>query len=407
MKLKRTPEDFQVEEQIAVQPAGGPFALYRLTKQSLGTLEAIEAIARRWKLLRQRIAFAGLKDKHALTTQYVTIRGGQQRGLSQSNLELQYIGQTGRPIHASDIANNRFTVVLRDLTPEEQARIMANIAAAAKDGIPNYFDNQRFGSLGESGEFIAKPWCLGDYERAVWLALADPNVHDRPDRREAKRLLREEWGNWAEIKSRLRSWYGANIFAFPPNQPLDFRRAIAVFPQHLRSLWLAAFQSHLWNQILAALVHELCRPEQCVLYAIGGRDLPFFIKLDDVQRDVLARTVLPLPSARLHLESSPLKDLYDRVLAAEGLELRQVRVKYPRDSFFSKGERPAVVTPANFSHDLALDDLYPGRHKLTLRFTLPRAAYATILVKRVTGLAANELDDDGADDSEPLAGPSG
>jgi tRNA pseudouridine13 synthase len=412
MKLKRTADDFQVEEQIALRADGGPFAMYKLTKQSLGTLEAVEAIARRWKLLPHRIAFAGLKDKHALTTQYVTIRGGERRGLSQTNLELQYVGQAERPIHASDITANRFTVVLRDLDGNEPERIRAKIAAATSDGVPNYFDNQRFGSLGEAGEFIARPWCLGDYERAVWLALADPNVHDRPEDRDVKRLFREQWGQWEKLLSRLNRWRGANLIAFLARQPRNFRSAIALFPQHLRSLWLAAFQSHLWNQILAALVRQVCRPGQCVQHPIGGRELPFFSDLDAEQRNEFARTSLPLPSARLHLEGSPLQDLYNRVLAAEGLELRQVRVKYPRDSFFSKGERPGVITPGNLSHDLAADEIYTGRKKLTLRFTLPRAAYATILVKQLTGLAADELDakeldDDGADDAGPLAGGSG
>jgi len=409
MKLKRTPEDFQVEELIALEPTGGPFALYRLTKQSLGTPEAIEAILRRWNLPRQQIAFAGLKDKHALTTQYITIHGGQRRGLSQTNLSLEYVGQTDRPIHASDITANRFTVVLRDLAADEHQRLATNIAAVAKEGAPNYFDNQRFGSLGDSGEFIAKPWCLGDYERALWLALADPNVHDRPEQREIKRVLRDQWGNWRLLKAQLAHWPAdndaRNIIAFLANQLGDFRRAIALVPQHLRSLWLAAFQSHLWNQILSALVQQICRPEQCVIQTIGGRDVPFFTALDDAQRDQLARTILPLPSARLHLDPSPLKDLYDQVLAAEGIELRQVRVKYPRDSFFSKGERGVLLLPADLAHETAADDLYPGRQKLTLRFTLPRGAYATILVKRIIGFAVGDLTDD--DDSESLADASG
>ena len=50
MKLKRLPEDFQVEEQISLAATGGPFVLYRLTKQSLTTLEAAHAVAQRWKL---------------------------------------------------------------------------------------------------------------------------------------------------------------------------------------------------------------------------------------------------------------------------------------------------------------------------------------------------------------------
>jgi tRNA pseudouridine13 synthase len=95
------------------------------------------------------------------------------------------------------------------------------------------------------------------------------------------------------------------------------------------------------------------------------------------------------------LDHSPLKPLYDQVLAAEGMELRQVRVKYPRDSFFSKGERAATFRPGDFRHEWAADDLYEGRRKLSLSFTLPRGSYATILVKRIAGPSANELADDG------------
>src|SRR5689334_15747261 len=102
MKLKRLPEDFQVTEKIVLRPDHGQFGLYRLTKQSLGTLEAVAAIARRWKLPRAQIAFAGLKDKHALTTQYLTIHGGPRRGWSESNLTVEYVGQIARAIHASD-----------------------------------------------------------------------------------------------------------------------------------------------------------------------------------------------------------------------------------------------------------------------------------------------------------------
>jgi tRNA pseudouridine13 synthase len=81
-------------------------------------------------------------------------------------------------------------------------------------------------------------------------------------------------------------------------------------------------------------------------------------------------------------------DVVERVLAASGLELRQVRVKYPRDSFFSKGWRSAIVVPRELTHALGSDELYAGRQKLALRFELPRGAYATMLVKRLTEVGA-------------------
>jgi tRNA pseudouridine13 synthase len=54
-------------------------------------------------------------------------------------------------------------------------------------------------------------------------------------------------------------------------------------------------------------------------------------------------------------------------------------VKYPRDSFFSKGERQATIRIREVSQTAGLDELYPRRHKLHLAFDLPRGSYATIL----------------------------
>ncbi len=397
MKLKRTSDDFQVQERIALSADGGNFALYLLTKQSLGTPEAVGAIARRWKLRRDQIAFAGLKDKHALTRQYITIAGGPRRNLTQENLALEYQGQAARPIHAGDITANGFVVVLRDLADAAIRELVDALQSAAEYGVPNYFDNQRFGSLGQSGEFIAEPWCRGDYERALWLALAEPNARDRPPDRDEKQLLREHWGDWPQARQALPPGERQRVAAFLAMHQSDYRRAIGLLRQDLRSLWLAAYQSHLWNQILAAVVRDVCRPQQLWAQSIGRRELPFFHRLEPSQSITLRATKLPLPSARLHLQPGPLQALYDRVLAAEGTTLREIRVKYPHDSFFSKGERPALLVPQELKRVVADDEHYPGRKKLTLRFTLPRGSYATILIKRITGGAADEL----AEDDDP------
>jgi tRNA pseudouridine13 synthase len=397
MKLKRTSEDFQVEERVSLSAGGGRFALYRLTKQSLGTPEAIGAIARRWNLRREQIAFAGLKDKHALTRQFVTIAGGPRRNLSQENLALEYLGQTARPIHASDITANGFVVVLRDLADAAIPDLVEALQSAAEFGVPNYFDNQRFGSLGQSGEFVAEPWCRGDYERTLWLALAEPQARDRPRERDEKQLLREAWGDWRRARQELPPGDRQRVAALLAMHEGDYRRAIGLLRQDLRSLWLAAYQSHLWNQILAAALHEICRAEQLHSIEIGRRELPFFKRLDTDQAISLRATDLPLPSARLHLPPGPLADLYDRVLAAEGTALREIRVKYPRDSFFSKGQRAAVFVPQEVATEAADDDLYPGRKKLTLRFALPRGCYATILIKALTGGLEDELAEDDAE----------
>lgn len=390
MKLRCLPEDFQVCE-LSDRAQGeraasdrGEFALYRLTKCSLGSREAIDAVAERWRIPHEQISFGGLKDKHAVTRQFVTIADGPRQNQRQTNFELEYLGQTDRPFTSADIAGNGFRIVMRDMNDADVSAATVAISQVLADGLPNYFDDQRFGSLGQRGEFIAVPWCQGDYERALWLALADANDHDSHIDRGEKHVLREHWGDWSAIVSALPPSDRREIVEFLVRQPRDFRRALAMVRSDLRGLWLAAFQSVVWNRLLANTLADLCRPEQIFSSECGQRPVAFFRDLDERQRRVLRGLQLPLPSARLKLEPGPLSDCLRDILADYGLELRTMRTKYPRDSFFSKGDRAAIVAPGNYQHDFAADELYPGRRRLTLAFELPRGAYGTILVKRLS-----------------------
>src|SRR5439155_21930951 len=94
MKLKQTPEDFQVEELTDVVPTGeGPFALDRMEKRGWATPDALAAVRRRWKIQPNRLSYGGLKDRHALTVQYLTIFRGPSRKLTHHDIHLEYLGQ--------------------------------------------------------------------------------------------------------------------------------------------------------------------------------------------------------------------------------------------------------------------------------------------------------------------------
>lgn len=381
MKLKRIPEDFRVEELTDVAAADGPFALYRLSKRWIGTPEAIEAILQCWRIERDRISFGGLKDFHAVTQQHLTIERGPQRNLHQSRFELDYLGQVAQPFQAGDVAGNRFHVVLRDLDAAAAGGCQTALAGLAEPGVPNYFDDQRFGSVGSSGQFIAEAWCRGDHERALWLALADSNDHDTPAQRDEKSLLRAHWGAWSACQGRLANPDCRRVIQFLADRPTDFRTAMARLPIDLRSLYVAAFQSHLWNRLLDRYLRAEFRPEQLAELPLRLGPGAFPRRLDEPQAATLARCELPLPSARLKPEPGPIRDLLDDTLREFGIELRQIRIKYPRDTFFSKGYRRAVFVPHELSYTLEPDELYAGRQKLCVSFRLSRGSYATLLVK--------------------------
>ena len=104
----------------------------------------------------------------------------------------------------------------------------------------------------------------------------------------------------------------------------------------------------------------------------------------------LAQTELPLPSARTRLgDNDPRKSLVDAVLAEEGLTLDQMQVRGIREIYFSKGDRAVLCVPERMTWSTARDESRAGKEKLLLEFELPRGAYATLIVKRITGVAAD------------------
>lgn len=384
MKLKQIPTDFIVEELSNFPLNGGPYAVYHLTKQSLGTPEAVDQIRERWRLPLHAISYGGLKDRHAVTRQWLTIRNGPKQSLHLDGVRLEYLGQASRPFTSENISTNRFRITLRDMGPADVEKAMAGIEEVRQFGLPNYFDKQRFGSVGWSGDFVARAWCLGDYERALWLALADPHDSDRSRDKEEKKFLREHWGDWMACKQVVRNRFRRAVVAQLADQPGEYRRAMAALRRDQRGLYLAAFQSYLWNVMASQWIARHVPLQDRFEVLIGRWMFTFFRRLSQDTAAQFRMTQIPLPSARCGIKSGPIRDLMEQAAAELGLEVRQLRIKYPRDSFFSKGERPLTFVPNNLTVVKDFDEMNPGREKLILAFDLPRGSYATILVKRIT-----------------------
>ena len=390
MKLKRQPEDFQVEELPLVEGIDrGRFGYYRLTKRGVGTLEAIEAIRRRWNLSGRQISYGGLKDRHAVTIQYLTILDGPDRGFHEDNLDLEPLGRLSHPYGPNQFRGNRFTVVLRDLSLEKAGAAKVALEELPRDGLPNYFDDQRFGSVGFDGDFIGRAWLVGDHEKALRLAIAEPNPSDRPDAKAEKAILRETWGDWVEAKARLPRSHARSLVTYLVDHPTDFRGAFARLRRELRSLYFSAFQSHLWNLQLARLIERTTRPDQREMVEFKAAQMPIHRGLDPDQATLLTAARLPLPTSRTPLpEDGPVRDAVLEVVSGFGLAWEDLRVKHLKDVFFSKGVRPALFFAGGLTHDAGPDDLYPGRTKIALGFELPKGTYATLVVKRVTDAAS-------------------
>jgi len=386
MHIKQNPADFRVEERTEVQPApGGDHAFYRLEKRGWTTPDALAAVRRRWRIDVRRLSYGGLKDRHAHTVQYLTILRGPARQFTQENIALTYLGQLTHPFRSEHIAANRFAVTLRDADAAEVEAALAALDEVRRFGVPNYFDDQRFGSVADGGPFMARALIAGDAEESLKIALTAPYRFDRASQKKEKAALRQHWGDWPRLKELLPRSHARRLVDYLRMHPGDFPGAVERLPPELRGLYLSAYQSQLWNRMLARWLEAHLRPEQRTMVPLRLGPVPMHRDLDDAQRTQLADLVLPLHSARIALaDDDPRKPFFDVVLAEEGLTQEQLKLKDLRTMFFSKGERRALCMPADLTADALPDELHGGRQKLTLHFELPRGSYATLIVKRIT-----------------------
>jgi tRNA pseudouridine13 synthase len=389
MKLKQSPDDFFVEELTTAMPGeAGPFALYRLEKRGWTTPDALEAIRRRWDIADgRRVAYGGLKDRHAHTIQYITIEDGPRRGLEFDRITLRYLGQFGEPYASDWIRANRFRLELRAMTSADAEAAVARLAEVERDGLPNYFDDQRFGSVGPGRVFVAGEMVRGRYNEALQLALAGPYEFDRADVKREKELLRRHWGDWPTLKRSLERGHARSLVSYLADHPEDFAGALARLRPELRGLYLSAYQSDLWNRTLARWLETHTEADQRVgiRFKLGTWPAP---------RDLPAETRATLESLRVPLASPRL--IWDEeaswapalrsVLEEERIELAEMRLKGFRHPYFSKGDRAALIRPERLTATTADDDRQAGRRLLRLAFDLPRGCYATLLVKRLTAV---------------------
>jgi tRNA pseudouridine13 synthase len=386
MKLKQRPGDFQVEELTDVVPGQqGPFALYRMEKEGWSTPDAMQAVRRRWKIDLRRLSYGGLKDRHAQTVQFFTIFRGPQGSLTHHGVRVSYLGQVPAAYTSKDIRANRFRLTLRDFGPRAVEAAAQALEEVRAEGVPNYFDDQRFGSVSRAGAFMAREMVLGRYEEALRLALTAPYEYDRGPQKKEKAILQACWGQWAICKDRLSRGHARSLIDYLALHPGDFRGALVRLRPDLRGLYLSAYQSYLWNRMLARWLGQHLRPDQRTLVSLRLGPVPMHRRLDEGQRAELAALRLPLPTARLKADpEDPHAALARSILAEDGVEIEQLRLKGLPELFFSKGERAALCVPADLQHAVGNDELHRGRRKLLLAFDLPRGAYATLIVKRIT-----------------------
>lgn len=152
--LRVEPEDFCVDEIPPVCETVGEEHLWvRIRKRGITTQAVIQAWETHWKLARDTIGHAGLKDRQAVTTQWLSLpaRVTSPEGPWPELEGVQVLDAVyrSRKLKAGDLSGNRFTIRVREALPDTQ-RLVEILAELGRWGVPNYFGPQRFGRDGDN-----------------------------------------------------------------------------------------------------------------------------------------------------------------------------------------------------------------------------------------------------------------
>ena len=413
-QLRASPADFRVTElesfdtaPVDADTGGYPHLVVRVELRDWDTNDFASALSDRLGISRERVSWAGTKDKRAVTRQLFSVKGVGPDDLPElDGTDIEVVGRAGRPILFGDLAGNAFEIVVRDAdAPENAPSVTADLQAFAgvddTDGdrtvaVPNYFGQQRFGSRRPVTHEVGLAIVREEWKGAVLAYVGNPHERE-PEATQAARAYVDETGDWAGALERLPRALGYErsichrLVENGADSPADFRDAIETLPSNLQTLFVNAAQSYVFNRILSERLDRglpFARPVEGDVVCFTDPDAPDDLPLPDTDRtqrvtESRLRTVerhcergrafvtAPLVGTETELADGEPGDIERAVLGDVGLEPGDFDLP---GEFDSSGTRRAIQVRTDLGVSRDGDDL-------TVEFALPKGSYATVLLR--------------------------
>lgn len=355
------------------KPKGKEYLILEMEKVNLETAMAIKKLSRGLQISRKRIGFAGMKDKRAITSQLISIWDPpleRLREFKERSIFLKPVMYSSQRIELGDLWRNRFIVTIRDikLNRKELKKRWQKAEKELKKGIANYFGLQRFGGARQISHKVGKELLKNNFEKAVWILLAESSEIEK----EKVRAAREKLAKEKDFRKALGYFpkecnIELAILNYLVKNENDFIGALRVLPKHILYLFTHAYQSYLFNKILDKRIST--------------------IGLEAVEGDILQGEI---PTAALFGYNVKLAKgipgkIEREVLQEENIKLEDFHnKKMPEIS--SKGSRRAIkIIPHNLKLlEISKDELNEGKLKIKIEFELDKGCYATILLREIT-----------------------
>ncbi len=386
-RLRSSPGDFAVEElPLPISDPDGPYLICRLTKTNWELQRAVREIAKHLGISHRRIAWAGNKDKNAVTTQIVSIYGVSPEEIGRvhlADLSLEVVGRSQHPLVLGGLAGNRFDIVVRDCVEEDLAGRVRAVTEVVSTGVPNYYGLQRFGVVRPVTHIVGERILKGDYEGAVaaYIGLAYPGEQGEVQRaRSHFAATRDAAAALAGLPVRMT--YERAMANHLVANPGDYAGALRALPPKLLSLIVSAFQSYIFNCALSSRIDAgipLIEPEvgDRLLFHNGREDV---VTARNRQAALLqirrgrCRIAIFIPGSEPVTPAGRMDEIMQELMRSHNIGAGD----FARASRFVETAFAGVARPIALSAGVEADVLDTS---VRLRFTLPPGHYATTVCR--------------------------
>src|SRR6266849_1998783 len=142
-RIKSEPVDFEVEEIPAYEACGtGDHLLLWIEKRGMGAEYFQRQVARRLDIPIGEVGTAGLKDRHAITRQMVSVPGAVEARVGQlegDGIRVVKVGRHTNKLKPGHLHGNRFRILVRDVDPAALERLPPVLERIRSEGLPNFY----------------------------------------------------------------------------------------------------------------------------------------------------------------------------------------------------------------------------------------------------------------------------
>lgn len=416
------------------------YVKFALQKQNIDTHNALSMISKMLHINHKVFSVAGTKDKRAITVQWVTAFKVLPEKLNTINSRTRDIrvgtfSYVQDQVRLGDLEGNKFVIVLRNINGADEVQVENAVKAVRSQGFINYYGLQRFGSSDSPTHWVGAALLRGKWDEAIKHIMAPaPNTREEISKALTKFL---DGGDPGEALRVLPTYLIAEriiLSTLAQNGRNALVNALLAIPRNLRTMYIHAYQSYLWNCAASERVirygggaviagdlvisrqdmHALRKSKaEGISDSLPSSDLqdmspstPVHIVTEEEVRNgtfSIEDVVLPLPGSRTLFPANDIAEVYHRIAHRDGLSLTEDchKVKEFSQSSLPGTYRHLIYKPHDLEyHATRYDDdkhnedleskfsnssITTGKYlALKLSFTLPSSTYATMLIRELT-----------------------